>query len=62
MMSTLDIILMVLALSGPTVAFLPIGDGESTHVSITRTALLQKVTETCRVVVEANGQEFKPTV
>lgn len=62
MMSALVIALMVLALSGPTVAFVPMGGGASTHLSITRTALLQKVTETCQAVVEAAGHEFKPTV
>ncbi|XP_029009131.1 von Willebrand factor A domain-containing protein 7 [Betta splendens] len=61
MMSTLVIALMALAMSGPTAAFVPIGSGLSTHVSITETALLEKVRESCRAVVEATGQEFKPT-
>lgn len=58
----LGIALLALALSGPTVAFVPIGGGASTHISITGTALLQKVTETCRAVAEAAGHEFEPTV
>lgn len=58
----LGIVLVALALSRPTVAFVPIGGGASTHVSITGTALLQKVTETCRAVAAAAGHEFKPTV
>ncbi|TKS69223.1 von Willebrand factor A domain-containing protein 7 [Collichthys lucidus] len=57
----LGIALLALALSGPTVAFVPIGGGASTHISITATALLQKVTETCRAVAEAAGHEFEPT-
>ncbi|XP_070775599.1 von Willebrand factor A domain-containing protein 7 [Enoplosus armatus] len=61
MTSALGIVLLALALSGTTVAFVPIGGGTSTHVSITGTALLQKVTETCRAVAEAAGHEFKPT-
>ncbi|XP_074484873.1 von Willebrand factor A domain-containing protein 7-like [Sebastes fasciatus] len=61
MTSVLNIALLILVLSGPTVAFVPIGGGASTHVSITGTALLQKVTETCRAVAEAAGHEFKPT-
>lgn len=61
MTSVLGIALLALVLSGPTVAFVPIWGGASTHVSITRTALLEKVTETCRAVVEAAGHEFKPT-
>ncbi|XP_067440261.1 von Willebrand factor A domain-containing protein 7-like isoform X2 [Thunnus thynnus] len=61
MTSVLGIVLLALVLSGPTVAFVPIGGGASTHVSITGTALLEKVTETCRAVVEAAGHEFKPT-
>ncbi|XP_029295623.1 von Willebrand factor A domain-containing protein 7 [Cottoperca gobio] len=61
MTSVLGIALLTLVLSGSTVAFVPIGGGASTHVSITGTALLQKVTETCRVVAEEEGHEFKPT-
>ncbi|XP_044046128.1 von Willebrand factor A domain-containing protein 7 [Siniperca chuatsi] len=61
MTSVLDIALLVFALSGTTMAFVPIGGGASTHVSITATSLLQKVTETCRAVAEAAGHEFKPT-
>lgn len=61
MTSVLSIALLTLVLLGPTVAFVPIGGGASTHVSITGTALLQKVTETCRAVAEAAGHEFKPT-
>ncbi|XP_040002407.1 von Willebrand factor A domain-containing protein 7 isoform X2 [Xiphias gladius] len=61
MTSMLGTALLGLALlAGPTVAFLPIGGGTSTHVSITGTALLQKVTETCRAVAEAAGHEFNP--
>ncbi|XP_017272317.1 von Willebrand factor A domain-containing protein 7 isoform X2 [Kryptolebias marmoratus] len=61
MTSLLGVALLALALSGPTVAFAPLGGGTSTHVSITGTALLQKVTETCRAVAEAAGHEFNPT-
>ncbi|XP_040891924.1 von Willebrand factor A domain-containing protein 7 [Toxotes jaculatrix] len=62
MTSVLGLALLGLALiAGPSVAFVPIGGGASTHVSITGTALLQKVTETCRAVAEAAGHEFKPT-
>ncbi|XP_077936704.1 von Willebrand factor A domain-containing protein 7 isoform X3 [Gasterosteus aculeatus] len=52
---------LLTVLSGHTVAFVPIGGGSPTHVSITGTALLQKVTETCRAVAEAAGHEFNPT-
>ncbi|KAK5866386.1 hypothetical protein PBY51_020582 [Eleginops maclovinus] len=61
MPSVLGIALLTFALSGSAVAFVPIGGGATTHVSITGTALLQKVKETCRMVAEANGHEFKPT-
>ncbi|KAJ4944153.1 hypothetical protein JOQ06_012698 [Pogonophryne albipinna] len=61
MTSVLGIALLTFALSGSAVAFVPIGGGASTHVTITATALLQKVTETCRVVAEAAGHEFTPT-
>ncbi|XP_030000038.1 von Willebrand factor A domain-containing protein 7-like [Sphaeramia orbicularis] len=61
MSSVLVVVLLASVLSGPTVAFVPIGGGASTHVSITGTALLQKVTETCRAVAEAAGHQFKPT-
>ncbi|XP_053712755.1 von Willebrand factor A domain-containing protein 7-like [Synchiropus splendidus] len=53
--------LLVLTFVAPAPAFVSIGGGASTHVSITGTALLQKVSETCRAVVEAAGHEFKPT-
>lgn len=54
--------LLVLALTNPTLAFVPIGGGTATHVSITGNALLQKVTETCKAVAAAAGHEFEPTV
>ncbi|XP_076003999.1 von Willebrand factor A domain-containing protein 7-like isoform X2 [Genypterus blacodes] len=60
-MAAVLVTLLVLCLSGPSEAFVPIGGGASTHVSIGGTALLQKVTDTCRAVVEASGHEFKPT-
>ncbi|XP_068177577.1 von Willebrand factor A domain-containing protein 7 [Antennarius striatus] len=61
MASLLGTALLALVLSGPTVAFAPIGGGSSTHISMTGTVLLQTVTETCRAVAEAAGHEFKPT-
>ncbi|XP_038570271.1 von Willebrand factor A domain-containing protein 7-like [Micropterus salmoides] len=61
MTSVLGTVLLALALTGTTVAFVPVGDGASTHVSITGRALMQKVKETCRAVAEAAGYEFKPT-
>uniref|UniRef100_A0A665WD84 von Willebrand factor A domain-containing protein 7-like n=1 Tax=Echeneis naucrates TaxID=173247 RepID=A0A665WD84_ECHNA len=62
MTSVLLIALMGLALMlVPTMAFVPIGGGASTHVTITGTALLQKVRETCQAVAEAAGHEFNPT-
>lgn len=54
--------LLLLALISPTLAFVPVGGGTATHVTITGTALLQKVTETCKAVADAAGHEFKPTV
>ncbi|XP_003448088.2 von Willebrand factor A domain-containing protein 7 isoform X1 [Oreochromis niloticus] len=61
MNSLLVIALLPLALLGPGMAFVSIGGGGSTHVSITGMALLQKVQETCRAVAEKNGYEFNPT-
>ncbi|XP_056228230.1 von Willebrand factor A domain-containing protein 7-like [Seriola aureovittata] len=62
MTSVLGIALLGWALmAGHTVAFVPNGGRVSTHVSITRTALLDKVKETCRAVAEAAGHEFNPT-
>ncbi|XP_038146511.1 von Willebrand factor A domain-containing protein 7 [Cyprinodon tularosa] len=61
MVSLLGVTLLALTLSAPAMAFFPIGGGVSTHVSITGTALLQKITETCKAVAEAAGHEFKPT-
>lgn len=61
MTPVLGIALLILVLSGPTVAFVPTGVGTSTHVSITGTALLQKVTETCRALADEAGLDFEPT-
>uniref|UniRef100_UPI0037E8EEE0 von Willebrand factor A domain-containing protein 7-like n=1 Tax=Semicossyphus pulcher TaxID=241346 RepID=UPI0037E8EEE0 len=55
------IALLALGLSGRSLAFVPIGGGAPTHISITGTALLQKVTETCQAVADAAGHDFKPT-
>lgn len=56
------LVLLVLALASPALAFVPIGGGTATHVTITGQALLQKVTETCKAVADAAGHEFAPTV
>ncbi|KAM6940406.1 von Willebrand factor A domain-containing protein 7 [Xenentodon cancila] len=61
MPSLVGVALLTLVLSCPTVAFAPMGGGPASHVSITASALLKKVTETCRAVAEAAGHEFKPT-
>uniref|UniRef100_A0A3P9IIT3 von Willebrand factor A domain containing 11 n=1 Tax=Oryzias latipes TaxID=8090 RepID=A0A3P9IIT3_ORYLA len=61
MSSLVGVVLLVLAGLTPSLAFVPIGGGTSTHVSITGSALLQKVTETCRAVAEEAGHEFNPT-
>lgn len=62
MVFVLGTALLVLALTNPTLAFVPIGGGSATHVSITGNALLQKVTEVCKAVANAEGHEFEPTV
>lgn len=61
-MAGLGLAFLMLLISEPAVAFVPIGGGASTHVSITGTALLQKVTDACRAVAESEGHEFNPTV
>lgn len=58
----LGLTLLTLTLSRCTEAFVPIGGGTSTHISITGTALLDTVRDTCRDVLEAGGHEFEPTV
>lgn len=62
MMPMLGFALLTLTLSRCTEAFVPIGGGTSTHISITGTALLEIVRETCRDVVEGSGHVFEPTV
>ncbi|CAG03721.1 unnamed protein product [Tetraodon nigroviridis] len=54
-------VLLLLALASPALAFVPVGGGTATHVTITGQALLQKVTETCKAVADAAGHEFEPT-
>ncbi|XP_061580815.1 von Willebrand factor A domain-containing protein 7 isoform X2 [Cololabis saira] len=61
MPSLVGVALLTLALSTPTLAFAPIGGGGASHVTITGSALLQKVKETCRAVAEEAGHEFNPT-
>ncbi|CAL8331383.1 unnamed protein product [Merluccius merluccius] len=61
MCPTLATALGVLALLQSSLAFVPIGGGASTHVSITGTAVLQKLKETCKAVAESSGDEFNPT-
>ncbi|XP_075893051.1 von Willebrand factor A domain-containing protein 7-like [Nelusetta ayraudi] len=61
MMPILGFALLTLTLSRCTEAFVAIGGGTSTHISITRTALLEIVRETCRDVVEHSGHKFEPT-
>ncbi|XP_017272500.1 von Willebrand factor A domain-containing protein 7 isoform X2 [Kryptolebias marmoratus] len=61
MASLLGVALLVFALPGPNMAFDPYGRGASTHDSITKMALLQIVTETCRTVIEKTGDVFSPT-
>ncbi|XP_031416319.1 von Willebrand factor A domain-containing protein 7 [Clupea harengus] len=61
MSSTCCVALLVLALSGVTQAFMPVGGGTSTHATITGSAVLSKITEVCRAVAESEGREFKPT-
>ena len=51
-----------LALLQSSVGFDPTGSGAATHVSITKTALLQKLKETCQAVADSSGYEFNPTV
>lgn len=62
MTSILGIALLSVAVSGPALAFMPIGGGVSTHISMTSTALLQKVVETCKAVADAGGLKFQTTV
>ncbi|XP_074519703.1 von Willebrand factor A domain-containing protein 7-like [Halichoeres trimaculatus] len=61
MVSALVKVLLVLGLSGHSVAFVPLGGGTSSHQGITSSALLQAVAETCRAVAQEAGYEFEPT-
>ncbi|XP_045578943.1 von Willebrand factor A domain-containing protein 7 isoform X1 [Salmo salar] len=61
MSPVLGVSFLALVLSGGAWAFAPIGGGASTHVSITGTAVLQKVTEVCRAIAESEGLDFTPT-
>lgn len=61
MSPVLGVSFLAMVLSGGAWAFAPIGGGASTHVSITGTAVLQKVTEVCRAIAESEGLDFTPT-
>lgn len=62
MVFVLGAALLLLALGNPALAFVPVGGGTATHVTITGQALLQKVTEACKAVADAAGHAFEPTV
>ncbi|XP_072533297.1 von Willebrand factor A domain-containing protein 7-like [Salminus brasiliensis] len=42
-------------------AFVPVGGGGNTHVTITGDAVMNKVYKVCKAVAESEGREFKPT-
>ncbi|XP_062852341.1 von Willebrand factor A domain-containing protein 7 [Trichomycterus rosablanca] len=54
------IALVALALCGAR-AFVPIGGGGNTHVTITGNAVMKKIYEVCEAVAESEGRRFKPT-
>ncbi|XP_041838691.1 LOW QUALITY PROTEIN: von Willebrand factor A domain-containing protein 7-like [Melanotaenia boesemani] len=61
MTSLLGVVLLAFALLTPSVAFMSIKEGSSSHVSITKTAILQKVTETCQDMADDADVDFNPT-
>ncbi|XP_076830852.1 von Willebrand factor A domain-containing protein 7 [Brachyhypopomus gauderio] len=42
-------------------AFIPVGGGSNTHVTITGNAVMKKIYEVCEAVAESEGRKFKPT-
>ncbi|KAL7878084.1 hypothetical protein SRHO_G00047270 [Serrasalmus rhombeus] len=52
--------LLVMLLAGVR-AFVPVGGGGNTHVTITGNAVMKKINEVCKAVAESEGREFKPT-
>ncbi|XP_072534535.1 von Willebrand factor A domain-containing protein 7-like [Salminus brasiliensis] len=60
MRSTVCVIVLGVLLSGVR-AFLPVGSGGHTHVTITRDAVMKSINEVCKAEAESEGREFKPT-
>ncbi|KAL1023650.1 hypothetical protein UPYG_G00044050 [Umbra pygmaea] len=61
MSPVLGLLFLVLVLSEGAWGFVPIGGRDSTHVSMTGSAVLQKVAEVCRAIAESEGRDFNPT-
>ncbi|KAL1023648.1 hypothetical protein UPYG_G00044010 [Umbra pygmaea] len=57
----LGVSFLVLALSGGAWGFLPTGEKASSHVSITQSALLQKVKDVCQAIAQSKGGVFIST-
>ncbi|XP_026100494.1 von Willebrand factor A domain-containing protein 7-like [Carassius auratus] len=52
--------LIALVVSGVQ-AFISVGGTRNTHVSITGSAVMEKIREVCAAVAESEGRDFKPT-
>uniref|UniRef100_A0A1A8RPC7 von Willebrand factor A domain containing 7 n=1 Tax=Nothobranchius rachovii TaxID=451742 RepID=A0A1A8RPC7_9TELE len=61
MVLLLGAVFTALTLLAPAAAFAPFGGSASTHDSITRKALLQKVQEMCQPAAEGDSQDFGQT-
>ncbi|KAL1023647.1 hypothetical protein UPYG_G00043990 [Umbra pygmaea] len=57
----LGVSFLVLVLSGGAWGFLPTGEKASSHVSITQSALLQKVKDVCQAIAQSKKRDFIST-
>lgn len=61
-MKSLVPIVALITLVSRVQAFVSVGGGGNTHVTITNSAVMAKIHEVCEAVAESEGREFNPTV
>lgn len=62
MKSSVPVVALIALVVSRVQAFVSVGGIKNTHVSITGSAVMEKVREVCEAVAESEGRDFKPTV
>uniref|UniRef100_A0A8C2KG00 von Willebrand factor A domain-containing protein 7-like n=1 Tax=Cyprinus carpio TaxID=7962 RepID=A0A8C2KG00_CYPCA len=61
MKSSVPVVALIALVVSRVQAFVSVGGIKNTHVSITGSAVMEKVREVCEAVAESEGRDFKPT-